>query len=96
MPARHPAVGHSSKISPGARRCKELVARLPNNVPRHAILVQTYAEWGRDEEARAAAQDLLRLDPKFSAVRRAKSLPFKDLTLQTHCLELLRKAGLPD
>jgi adenylate cyclase len=86
----------TGRYEAGVRMCKELLARSPNNVPGHAILVQTYAEWGRDEDARAAAQELLRVDPRFSAVRRAKSLPFKDLTLQTHYLELMRKAGLPD
>jgi len=86
----------TGRYEDAVKMCKEVLSRWPNNVPAYAILVQIYGDWGRDEEARLAAQDLLRIDPKFSAVKRAKSLPFKDLSLQTHYLELLRRAGLPE
>jgi len=55
-----------------------------------------YMAWGRDDEARAAAQDLLRIDPKFSVQRYGQSLSYKDPALTAQALELMRKAGLPD
>ena len=76
--------------------CKELLSRWPNNVFGHSSLAIIYAAWGRDKEARAAAEALLRIDPKFSAQRYARSLPYKDPALTAQALELMRKAGLPD
>jgi hypothetical protein len=51
---------------------------------------------GHDEEASAAAQDLLRIDPKFSAKRLASVLAFKDPSVATRYLEHMLKAGLPE
>ena len=78
------------------RMCKECLARWPNNIVAQVALAFNYAAWGRDEEARAAAQDVLRIDPKFSAQRYARAFPYKDPALSARVLELMRKAGLPD
>jgi len=78
------------------RLCREALSRWPGNVLVYVWLVRIYTAWGRDKEARTAAQDVLRIDPKFSAQRFARSLPYKDPTLATKALESLRKAGLPD
>ena len=78
------------------RMCKECLARWPNNIVAQVALAFNYAAWGRDEEARAAAQDVLRIDPKFSAQRYARAFPYRDPALATQVLELMRKAGLPD
>nr|NIS70421.1 tetratricopeptide repeat protein [Pseudomonadota bacterium] len=76
--------------------CKEALTRWPNNVGARARLVMAYSALGRDKEARAVAQDLLQIDPKFSARRLARSMPFKDPAFSAQLLELMRKAGLPD
>lgn len=76
--------------------CKECLARWPNNIVAQVALASNYAAWGRDEEARAAAQEVLRIDPKFSAQRYARTFPYKDPALAAHVLELMRKAGLPE
>jgi hypothetical protein len=47
-----------------------------------------------EEEARNAAQELLRIDPKFSARRLAQTMTYKDPTVATRALELMNKAGL--
>jgi adenylate cyclase len=78
------------------RVCKECLARWPNNIVAQAALAFNYAAWGRDEETHAAAQDVLRIDPKFSAQRYARAFPYKDPSLSARVLELMRKAGLPD
>ncbi len=95
---QHAAVSYmlTGRYEDAVKMCREMISGWPNNVIARALLVQIYGDWGHDEGARAAAQDLLRIDPKFSAERRARSLPFKDPALQAHYLKLMRKAGLPD
>jgi adenylate cyclase len=80
----------------GVKMCKELLSRWPNNVFGHAGLAMTYAAWGHDDEARAAAQDVLRIAPKFSAQRVARTYSYKDPAQTARVLELMHKAGLPD
>jgi adenylate cyclase len=55
-----------------------------------------FSALGRDEEAREVAENLLRIDPKFSAQRLARRMPFKDPALSAKFLELMRKGGLPE
>jgi adenylate cyclase len=79
-----------------ARKCQECLARWPNAIIAQVALACNYAAWGHDEEARAAAQGVLRIDPKFSAQRYARAFPYKDPAQSARVLELMRKAGLPD
>jgi adenylate cyclase len=51
---------------------------------------------GHEEEARAAAAELLKINPKFSLEQWAKALPYKDQSQVERTIESLRKAGLPD
>jgi len=53
----------------------------------------SYIRLGREEEARAAAAELLRVNPKFSLERYAKVLPFPR-PIADRVVEDLRKAGL--
>jgi tetratricopeptide (TPR) repeat protein len=78
------------------KMCKKLLFRSPKDIGGHLGLTMAYAALGRDGEARAAAQDFLLIDPKFSAERYARSLPYKDPAQAAQALELMRKAGLPD
>jgi hypothetical protein len=55
-----------------------------------------YAALGYKEEARALVQDVFCIDPKFSAQRYARALPYKDPALAAQVLELKRKEGLPE
>ncbi|MEE9257386.1 MAG: adenylate/guanylate cyclase domain-containing protein, partial [bacterium] len=55
-----------------------------------------YAEAGRMEEARAAAQEVIKREPKFSAKRFVKTLDYKDPAENERALASLRKAGLPE
>jgi adenylate cyclase len=72
------------------------VSRYPNSTLLHARLAMLYAALDRKEEARASVQDVLRLDPKFSAKRYVKSMPYNDPAVTAQSLELMRKAGLPE
>jgi hypothetical protein len=51
---------------------------------------------GRDEEASAAAQNFLRIDPKFSARPLTSSLTLKDPSVASRYLEHMLNAGLPE
>jgi adenylate cyclase len=74
--------------------CNEALKRWPQDVPERARLAMAYMALGREEEARYAADELLRIDPKFSARRFAQTMTYKDPTVATRALELMNKAGL--
>jgi adenylate cyclase len=56
----------------------------------------TYADMGRMEEARTAAQEVLKLNPKFSAQRWVNGQFHKDPAIPEHFLAILRQLGLPE
>jgi len=62
----------------------------------HLGLSVVYMELGREEEARAHAAEVLRIDPKFSLESLRKRLFYKDPAHSERLLSALRKAGLPD
>jgi adenylate cyclase len=66
----------------------------PTAVYLNTVLTATYSLLDREEEARAAAAELLRLDPEFSVDRIAKRLSFKDKAYTERYVNALRKAGL--
>jgi tetratricopeptide (TPR) repeat protein len=74
--------------------CNEALNRWPQDVPERARLSMAYMALNREEKARKAAQELLRIDPKFSAQRFAENMTYKDPTMATRALELMQKAGL--
>ena len=49
---------------------------------------------GREDEARAAAAEVRRIDPNFSLIRYAKESPWKEGPGRNRILDALRKAGL--
>jgi len=74
---------------------KKAIERGPDSVwfP-HVRLAAVYSDLGREEEARAQAEEVLRIKPDFSVENYAKANPFKDSAIVEHRKELLRKAGL--
>ena len=86
----------TGRYEDGVRMCKEVIARWPDNLYGYTILIGIYAKWDRVEEARAVAQDFLRIFPNFSAQRYVRLLPYKDPVRNDIALENLRKAGLPE
>jgi adenylate cyclase len=60
----------------------------------HLALASTYAKMGREQEARAEAAEVLRIDPTFSVESRARTIPFKDQKVADDYVSALRKAGL--
>jgi TolB-like protein/cytochrome c-type biogenesis protein CcmH/NrfG len=74
--------------------CKKVFHREPKNVIARLVLAATYSLSGREEEARAEAAEILRIDPKFSLERLAKTRPHKNQANTKSYIDALRKAGL--
>jgi TolB-like protein/Tfp pilus assembly protein PilF len=74
--------------------CKKAIKRQPNNIFAHLVLVATYSVLGREDEARATAAQVLRIDPEFSVEYFAKTRPHIDPANTERFVESLRKAGL--
>jgi TolB-like protein/class 3 adenylate cyclase/Flp pilus assembly protein TadD len=75
---------------------KKALDRRPTALPVQIVLTASYSLLGREEEARAEAAEVLRLNPKFSVEKYAKRLPFKNQALTERYVGALRKAGLPE
>ncbi len=56
---------------------KEALQHVPNNIFIYLQLAATYSMMGREEEARAAAAEVLKINPKFSLEQYAKTIYFK-------------------
>lgn len=63
-------------------------------MPAHLCLTSAYSAAGREEEARAAAKEILRIDPKFSVESFSKILTYKKQEDKELYIGGLRKAGL--
>jgi adenylate cyclase len=72
------------------------IQREPKNIFAHLGMTATYIQMGRDQEARSEADEVRRINPKFSLDSLARSLPFKDQSMIDSYIGALRKAGLPD
>jgi len=73
--------------------CKKALQREPNTQFPYIHTAISYFRLGREEEARAAAAEILRINPKFSLERYAKTLPFTRPVAE-RIVEDLRKLGL--
>jgi len=60
----------------------------------HLVLAAVYSEVGREAEARAAAAEVLRINPKWSLEVWKQRVPYKDPATLERVLAALRKAGL--
>ena len=75
---------------------KKAVKMSPNHLSAHRNLAATYILSGREEEARAEALEVLRINPKFSLEGYAKRHPQENEAGFKRYIDVLRKAGLPD
>jgi tetratricopeptide (TPR) repeat protein len=73
---------------------KKALQRSPDNLLAHVLLAATYSMMGREKEARAEAEEVLRINPNFSVNYFTKALPFKDQKVIGNLIDALRKAGL--
>jgi adenylate cyclase len=73
---------------------KKSIQRTPNFLWSHMMLTATYSMMGREEEARAEAAEVLRINPKFSVDFFAKTSLIKEQSVRDKVFNALRKAGL--
>jgi adenylate cyclase len=74
---------------------KKALQSAPDNIGAHLALVVAYSMMGREREARAEAQEVLRINPKFSLDYHTRSsLFFKDQSQTDKVVNAMRKAGL--
>jgi adenylate cyclase len=73
---------------------KKALQRAPDYIAAHIGLLTTYSLMGRDKEARAEAEEVLRINPKFSLDYYAKTVPLKDRSQIDKVVNAMRKAGL--
>jgi adenylate cyclase len=73
---------------------KKALNKDPNYFLAWIYLATTYSQMGREEEAREAAQEVLRLHRRFNVDEYARRLPYKDQDCIERIVGALRKAGL--
>jgi adenylate cyclase len=73
---------------------KKALALNPDYFLAKVYLAATYGETGREEEGRRVADEVLRINPKFSVEPYAKRLPYKNRDDIKRIIEGLNKAGL--
>jgi adenylate cyclase len=83
----------SGQYEKAIETCKKALQREPNTQFAYIHMAISYIRLGREEEARAAAAEILRINPKFSLERYAKILPLPQ-PLVDRVIEDLREAGL--
>jgi adenylate cyclase len=87
----------TGRYEEGVAACKKAVDIQPNNILSQVNLTFAYTVSGREEEARATAAQVLRLDPDFSVARFAKkTLKYKNKSDTERFVVALHKAGLPE
>ena len=74
---------------------EKVVKRNPNHFPAWVGLTSLYMENGEDDKAHKAADEVLRLNPKFSVENFIKAIPAKDQVFLSRVKESLINAGLP-
>ena len=73
---------------------KKALHLTPKNAFTFISLAICYGLLGQEEEAHAAAAELLTINPKFSLEGFKKRFPYKDQVLKERWCDALRKAGL--
>jgi adenylate cyclase len=74
---------------------RRILQKEPNQLTSQLGLVVALMKMGKEDEARAEAAKVLRIDPQFSLERYAKTLAhWKDRSIPDRMINALRKAGL--
>ena len=83
----------SGQYEKAIEAAKKVLQREPNNQFAYIHIAVSYIRLGHEKEARAAATEILRINPEFSLERYTKMLPFPQPVVD-RIAEDLRKAGL--
>jgi adenylate cyclase len=83
------------KYEIAAQQLLDRIARNPGTDASRMLLASCYGHLGRAEDARAIWAELLKVNPDFSLMQRARVLPYKKPDDFQRIQEGLAKAGLP-
>ena len=75
---------------------KKAIDLNPNHVLPHAFLAAVYVDLGLLDDAKATANEVMRLNPKFTVTRLLKSHTFHDPARDARFRNLMQSAGLPE
>jgi len=75
-------------------QAKKAIERSPQYIFPYLTLSTACILTGREKEARTAAAEVLKINPKFSLEQFARTLPYKDQSQIDRYIDTLRKAGL--
>jgi adenylate cyclase len=84
----------AGRLQEAAALGERLLQQFPNSLPSHVQLADIYSQLGREAEARAAAEEVLRINPQFSLEVHKQRVPIKDPARLERHITALRKAGL--
>jgi len=89
------ALRNAGRFEEAVPAYKKGIQRAPDFIVAHIGLGTTYSLMGREKESRAEAEEVLRINPKFSLDYFAKSsAPYKDQSEIDKVVNAMRKAGL--
>ena len=89
------ALRNAGRFEEAVSAYKKGIQRAPDHLIAHIGLGTTYSLMGREKEARAEAEEVLRINPKFSLDYFAKSsAPYKDQSEIDKVVNAMRRAGL--
>jgi adenylate cyclase len=83
------------KYETAAQQLVDRIARTPGTDASRMLLASCYGHLRRVQDARSAWSELLKVNPDFSLMQRARVLPYKDAGDFQRIAEGLAKAGLP-
>jgi tetratricopeptide (TPR) repeat protein len=84
----------AGRLEEAAPVLRKAIQRQPDLIWAHMHLAVTYSLMGREKEARAEAEEVLRINPKLSLSYLAKVFAYKDQSETEKYFEAARKAGL--
>ena len=88
------ALRNAGRFEEAVPAYKKGIQRAPDNIIAHIGLGATYSLMGREKEARAEAQEILRINPMFTVDHLYKTSAWKNLSEVDKVVNALRKAGL--
>jgi len=88
------ALRDTDRYEEAIAQVKKGIEKEPRDVISYIVLASTQSMAGREKEARAAAAEVLKINPKFSLEQFAKVHPYKDPATKERLIDSLRKAGL--
>jgi adenylate cyclase len=82
------------RFDEAVEQAKKAVERDPKNQFTYLALASACILAGRETEARAAASEVLKINPTFSVEQFARTLPHRDRSFIDRTIDALRKSGL--